>query len=130
MILILSRAKPMAIYVPASAQGCANSHAKISANARAIKRAYWRAFLSDHTKVNDMKLNFEHTDTFGGESNYSWIRRETIDAPETLSDRAIVRRAKAWAGLSGIRSRVEKFGDMIAIRPAGICHVVFVTFEE
>jgi hypothetical protein len=77
-----------------------------------------------------MKINLEHTDTFAGESNYSWVRRETIDAPDALSDRAIVRRAKAWAGLSGIRSRVEKFGDLIAIRPAGICHVVFVTFGE
>lgn len=77
-----------------------------------------------------MKLNFEHTDTFAGESNYSWVRRATVDAPDALSDRAIVRRAKAWAGLSGIRSRVEKFGDTIAIHPAGICHVVFVTFGE
>jgi hypothetical protein len=77
-----------------------------------------------------MKLNFEHTDTFAGESNYSWVRRETIDASDALSDRAIVRRAKAWAGLSGVRSRVEKMGDMIAIHPRGICHVVFVTFGE
>jgi hypothetical protein len=77
-----------------------------------------------------MRLNFEHTDTFAGESNYSRVRRKTIETSDTLSDRAIVRRAKAWAGLSGIRSRVEKFGDMIAIRPAGICHVVFVTFGE
>jgi hypothetical protein len=77
-----------------------------------------------------MRLNFEYTDTFGGESNYSWVRRDTVEAPDTLSDRAIVRRAKAWAGLSGIRSRVEKFGDMIAIHPHGICHVVFITFGE
>ena len=77
-----------------------------------------------------MKLNFEHTDTFAGESNYSWVRRETLDVSDALSDRAIVRRAKAWAGLSGIRSRVVKMGDMIAIYPRGICHVVFVTFGE
>jgi hypothetical protein len=77
-----------------------------------------------------MKITFEHTDTFAGESNYSWVRRETIDAPDALSDRAIVRRAKAWANLSGIRSRVQNFGDMIAIRPVDMCQVVFVTFEE
>jgi hypothetical protein len=53
-----------------------------------------------------------------------------VEAPDTLSDRAIVRRAKAWAGLSGIRSRVEKMGDLIAIWPVGICHVVFITFGE
>jgi hypothetical protein len=77
-----------------------------------------------------MTLNFEHTDTFAGQSNYAWVRRATLDAPDTLSDRAIVRRAKAWAGLSGIRCRVEHIGDMIAIWPAGICHVVFVTFGD
>ena len=77
-----------------------------------------------------MQVNFEHTDTFAGESNYSWVRRTTIDAPDSISNRAIIRRAKAWAGLTNVRSVVEFCGDMIAIRPRGICHVVFVTFGE
>ena len=77
-----------------------------------------------------MQFNFEHTDTFAGESNYSWVRRDSFQAPDTLSDLALIRRAKKWAGLSGIRARVEKYGDMMAIYPTGICHVVFITFDE
>lgn len=77
-----------------------------------------------------MQVNFEHTDTFAGEANYSWARRESFQAPGNLSDRAIVRRAKQWAGLSGVRAKVDKFGDMIAIRPSGLCQVVFVTFRD
>jgi hypothetical protein len=75
-----------------------------------------------------MQVHFEHTDTFAGESNYSWVRRHTLDLPDNVSDLSLVRKAKAWAGLSGIKARVEKFGDMIAIYPSGIAHVVFVTF--
>jgi len=77
-----------------------------------------------------MRVNLEHTDTFGGESNYSWVRRHTLDLPDTATDRTIVQKAKAWADLTGLRCRVEKFGDMIAIYPRGICHVIFVTFGE
>jgi len=77
-----------------------------------------------------MQVHFEHTDTFAGESNYSWVRRHTLDLPNTVSDLSLVRKAKAWAGLSGIKARVEKFGDMIAIYPSGIAHVIFVTFGE
>lgn len=77
-----------------------------------------------------MIVNFEHTDTFAGESNYSWVRRESFKAPDNVSDRALVRRAKYWAGINGVRSRVDKFGDLIAIYPSDRCHVVFVTFSD
>jgi hypothetical protein len=77
-----------------------------------------------------MKLKFEHTDTFGGESNYSWVRRHTCDVSDNLSKLAIVRQAKKWAGINGIRSRVEDFGDFIAIYPNSIANVIFVTFGE
>lgn len=79
---------------------------------------------------NKMKINFEMTDTFGGESNYSWVRRESFNAPDNTSNRAIVRRAKQWADISGVRSRVENYGDMISIWPNDRCHVVFVTFGD
>jgi hypothetical protein len=76
-----------------------------------------------------MTIKFEVTDTFGGESNYSWVRREEHTEWPALSNRAIVRRAKAFAGFTGIPSRVENYGDMIAIYPRGLCQVCFVTFE-
>lgn len=75
-----------------------------------------------------MAINLEHTDTFGREANYSWVRRAHI--PADVSDRALVRRAKAWAGLTGIRCRVERHGDTVAIYPRGICQVVFANYSE
>lgn len=72
-----------------------------------------------------MAFNIEMTDTFGGEANYCWVKRAHI-AAENLTDRQIVRRAKAWAGLTGARCRVDIYGDSIAIYPRGACIVVFV----
>ena len=40
----------------------------------------------------------ELTDTFGGESNYSWAINASLEC-KTDSQRAIVRKAKAWSGL-------------------------------
>ena len=74
-----------------------------------------------------IQFNIEHTDTFGGDANYCWVKRYTIDCDEAVSDLALVRRAKQLTGLSGYRARVEKYGDMIAIYPARICQVVFIT---
>ena len=72
----------------------------------------------------------EVTDTFGGEANYSWVRRETLDAPAELSRRALVRRAKALSGWTGERCDVTYYGDMLDIRPRGACMVCFVTHRE
>lgn len=76
-------------------------------------------------------IKIEHTDTFGGEANYSWCRRETIEEPENkpFSRLALVRKAKAFADISGIRAKVTDYGEMIEIRPAGLCQVVFITWE-
>lgn len=77
-----------------------------------------------------MAIELEHTDTFCGEANYCWVRRAQLPPRTAWSDRAIVRAAKAWAGLTGIRCRVDNYGDTIAIYPRGICHVVFATYAE
>lgn len=74
-------------------------------------------------------VKVEVTDTFGGESNYSWVRRTELTLKDGASDRAIVRAAKAWAEWSGVRCNVTKYGDMIEIRPRGVCQVMFITFE-
>lgn len=74
----------------------------------------------------------EVTDTFGGEANYSWVRRETLDAPATLSRRALVRRAKALIGWTGVRCDVagSDTSDTVEIRPRGACVVAFITYQE
>lgn len=78
-------------------------------------------------KSKTVTIQFEHTDTFGGEANYSWVERETFEFPENISDRALLRRARAWAGLTNVRSDVSNFGDSLEIRPRGMCQVVFIS---
>lgn len=71
----------------------------------------------------------EHTDTFGGDANYCWVRREDLPSAE-YTDRQLVRRAKAFAGFTGLRCKVENYGDMIRITPSSICQTVFVTWSD
>jgi hypothetical protein len=72
----------------------------------------------------------EVTDTFGGEANYSWVDRYSFEANEDASDRTIMRKAKAKAGLSGVRGRTDNYGDVVVFRPYGANIVMFVTLED
>lgn len=76
-----------------------------------------------------MKYNIEVTDTFGGEANYSWVRRYTLDLMDTINDYALVRKVKREIGWSGKRCLTVPYGDMIEIRPYGECVVAFVTWS-
>lgn len=74
-----------------------------------------------------MKVLAELTDTYGGEANYSWVRRVELEVPDTLSDRAIVRRAKKALGVEGVRAtRREDYGDSLAFWGLGGCVVLFI----
>lgn len=77
-----------------------------------------------------MIIEWEMTDTFGGEANYCWVKRGTIETTDDISNLAIMRRIKKEIGWNGYRCEVDNFGDMLAIRPAGICQVCFITFGE
>ena len=74
-----------------------------------------------------MSYRIEVTDMFGGESNYSWVRRTTTDKP---THRGRVREAKAFAGWTGLRCDVDNGGDMVTIRPRGICQIAFITWGD
>ena len=65
----------------------------------------------------------EVTDLFGGEANYSWVRRYEFTAK---SDLAAVRKAKNLAGWTGIRCEREDYGDQIVLRPRGLCQIMFI----
>lgn len=73
-----------------------------------------------------MAVTYELTDTFGGEANYSWSREGAVAVKEGASPLAIVRAAKAAAGLSGVRCRREDWGDTITLKPYGIHWVLFI----
>lgn len=71
-----------------------------------------------------MKAQIELTDTFGGEANYSWVRRESFDC-DGMTDRQIEHKARALVGLTGVRCDREDYGDMVAWRPRDACVVAF-----
>jgi hypothetical protein len=67
----------------------------------------------------------EMTDTFGGEANYSWVKRAWFEAPDNASSRSLVMRAKKQHGITG-RHETDDFGDEVVIRPRGQHVVIFV----
>ena len=74
-------------------------------------------------------LTIEHTDTFQGEANYSWVNRWYCnDEVNTRRQRVLL--AKRLAGLTGVPCRVENYGDMLTIRPRGCCQVIFIAWED
>ena len=81
------------------------------------------------TESDMIKYDAEYTDTFGGDANYSWVRRTSFEAPSNASDALIMRRAKRLLGLSGSRGRRSNFGDTLEFRPSGCCTVLFITAE-
>ncbi len=77
-----------------------------------------------------MKYQFEFTDTYGGEANYSWVKRTTVEVPDGTTDKVLSTLAREWAGLTGLPCKVEKYADTIAIRPRGMAQVLFVSWVE
>jgi hypothetical protein len=79
-----------------------------------------------------LQFHVEKTDLFGGAANYSWVERGTLYVPDTATDRQIVRRAKSWAGWTGMRCNTENWGDTIRVdaTPSGLLNVMFITFKE
>lgn len=94
------------------------------------------------------QYDVEYTDTFGGDANYSWVRRAVITMPELThygytgstdgsyaranrtANREMMKRAKAAVGLTGVRGRTYHHGDASEFRPYRMCTVLFVTFKD
>ena len=90
-----------------------------------------------------MQYDVEYTDTFGGEANYCWVKRVTVMMPELthygydggtnyckankVYQRELMKKAKAALGLTGLRGKVESYGDMIRFEPYGYATVMFIT---
>jgi hypothetical protein len=73
-----------------------------------------------------MLWNVELTDTFGGEANYSWVRRAELELAASATNRQVVTAAKAALGLTGTRCRRFDHGEGFELRPVGSCTVAFV----
>lgn len=94
------------------------------------------------------RYNIEYTDTFGGEANYCWVERHSITVPELthygytgsadgsyrranrIANRELLKRAKALVGLTGVRGRVDHYGDTIEFRPYRMATVLFISFDD
>lgn len=74
-----------------------------------------------------MNYQVELTDLFGGEANYSWVRRDEIMLSDSASELAIVRAAKLALGLTGCRCKRETIGETIQLKPCGSLTVAFIT---
>ena len=90
------------------------------------------------------KYNVEITDTFAGEANYCWVKRETLTMPDLTHygydgssnyvkankayRRQFIRKAKVIAGWTGLRCKVEDYGDRIRIDPS-FCNVMFIDYS-
>lgn len=78
-----------------------------------------------------MPYELEVTDTFSGEANYAWVRRQVVS--ETGSRRILVRQLKALMGITGQPAEVQDYGDNITILPKGRnapCIVGFATWRD
>lgn len=73
-----------------------------------------------------MQYHAELTDTFGGEANYSWVKRVTFEAPDDAKTSLLVRRAKRALGLMG-KHYTRDFGDMVQLTFGRDCIVAFIT---
>lgn len=73
-----------------------------------------------------MRFEAELTDTFGGDANYSWVRRATFEAPATASNRSLLRRAKAALGTHYPMRTTVDYGDMLRADVMGACMCMFV----
>ncbi len=94
------------------------------------------------------KFKFEYTDTFGGDANYSWVKRGTVYAPELThygytgstdgsygkankaQTREVMRQVKANLGLTGVRGVRETWGDVEVFKPYGMTTVLFVESDD
>ena len=93
-----------------------------------------------------MQFSYEYTDTFGGDANYSWVKRGTVSVPELThygydglngftkaakaQSRQVVRLVKAALGLTGVKCRREVWGWTIILYPYGANCVVFINCSE
>lgn len=91
--------------------------------------------------------NVEYTDTFCGEANYSWVRRDQVSLLPLERDNIytstigvakkrrayrmeLMRKAKSAVGITGLRGKSFDHGDMIEFRPYRCCTVLFVTWTD
>ena len=77
-------------------------------------------------------IHYEITDTFGGEANFSWVKRCKIEGKpgEDHSILAAVLRAKKDAGWENVQCKREDYEGLIVLRPVEQCVIMFIYFDS
>jgi hypothetical protein len=75
-----------------------------------------------------MIITAEHTDTFGGQANYSWVRREEFEMKPEATRIAVVREVKKRMGLQ-CRTITTDFGDHLSLKFVGMAQILFIYWE-
>ncbi len=75
--------------------------------------------------INEMSTyDFEYTDTFGGEANYSWVNRGTVSAKSPKHAALLARKE---LGLTGVKGDIKfNQGDEYHWSPRGSCTILFI----
>lgn len=76
-----------------------------------------------------MKVIVTHTDTFGGEPNYGWVKRYEFATTRDATQHKITRQAKALAGMTGVKADTDDYDVGLTIKPRGYHQVILVDFE-
>ena len=87
------------------------------------------SFLSNNKGNQMMNVIVTHTDTFAGEPNYGWVKRYEFVMNRGASQRNIVRKAKALAGMTGVKSDTYDYDVGLTIKPRGYHQMIMVDFE-
>lgn len=77
-----------------------------------------------------IKVDLEYTDTFNGDTNYSWVKRDTIEVLENISDRSLISIAKKQMGINLRHKTPENIGDTIRLDFYKSNTVLFITFFQ
>ena len=88
-----------------------------------------KSYIPKENEKTMVKISVTHTDTFGGEPNYGWVKRHEFTIHKHASQRNIVRKAKALAGMTGVKADTYDYGDSYTVKPRGYHQVIFVDFE-
>lgn len=71
-------------------------------------------------------MRYEYTDTFCGETNYSWVIRGELNTSD-FSLKTALRKAREEIGLKGCKGDIIlNTGDFLSWKPRGMCTLLMI----
>ena len=76
-----------------------------------------------------MAYILEFTDLYGGQANYGWLHRLTIEGEANMSRRILIRNAKRAFGIAARHYVWVDAGDFIELRFSGMLTTLMITWD-